>query len=91
MITDVRSRSSSYNLNNASGTLYSPKILLPPWVQCVAQDYDGRIFGYEQPPTPAKAGWSAIDHTRVHYLGRGLNNLFWRDTLEYVNPVIHTS
>lgn len=56
---------------------------VPVWVNWVARDKNGDVYGYEYPPTVAYYDGSIFSkyHGMVKFLGNSANKIKWWDTV----------
>ena len=59
-------------------------ILLPDWVNWVADDADGDVYGHEGRPRKSKIIKEWVSDGNIIHLCQGPPNPNWQDTLEYV-------
>jgi hypothetical protein len=59
---------------------------LPAWVQWVAQDEDGALWGYEVEPLRHDHGWYENEVGRCVKLEQGLPESRWKDSLQRRPP-----
>jgi len=53
----------------------------PDWVNWIAQDADGVVWGYEVEPLQHHQGWYENEVGRSVKLDKLASNIYWRDAL----------
>lgn len=58
---------------------------IPAWVNWIAQDADGAVWGYEVEPLQHHQGWYENEVGRSIKLGAQANNKNWTESLTRIN------
>ncbi len=61
------------------------KLIIPKWVNWVAQDADGAVWGYEVEPLQQHIGWYENEIGRSIKLEHQAANINWHDCLKKIS------